>query len=272
MRKWSSLLLPFLCLSLTGDINKRDGFTIAGGSSAALPTTNLLSYYESDAGVYSDAGTTLLNAIGDDETAVQQWNDQQGSSNIVQTTAGNKPIFDWNQHNSLPGVRFDGTDDFLELNSALLSTEPFTVYIVFESDDATVDQVIASFDRTTASDGWIFSAKGGTAGDPVGYDVYNGTDNNLEVGAYSANVVHLYKAESASDSAHAVALDGGTESTGSTATTVSGVNEFYVGKRHSGTPFSGWIYGIYVYSVALDASAEADFEAYVDGKFAIAGL
>ena len=61
------LLLPFLCLSLTGDINKRDGFTIAGG--AAAPTYLV----EEDAD--SDPGASWT-AIGSGGT----WNDTSSIS------------------------------------------------------------------------------------------------------------------------------------------------------------------------------------------------
>lgn len=58
LRSLFCFLLPFLCLSLTGDINKRDGFTIAGGS--GTPSGTYMFWYNGDHP--TDADTAWFNS------------------------------------------------------------------------------------------------------------------------------------------------------------------------------------------------------------------
>lgn len=93
-----------------------------------VPTTPATPYawYKADAGVYTDAGTTLAT----DTQTVQQWNDQSGNSrHLSQATSGKRPVYRTGIINSLPVVRFAGTDDCMQATSISLST--FTIGVVF---------------------------------------------------------------------------------------------------------------------------------------------
>jgi lysophospholipase L1-like esterase len=58
------------------------------GTAYGIPSC--IGWYRATTGVYSDAGTTPANP-GD---GVYQWNDQSGDDNhLIQTTAGNRPVF-----------------------------------------------------------------------------------------------------------------------------------------------------------------------------------
>jgi hypothetical protein len=50
-----------------------------------------------------------------DNDAVGTWSDESGNSNnFAQATAGNKPVYKTGILNSLPVVRFDGSDDYIQ--------------------------------------------------------------------------------------------------------------------------------------------------------------
>lgn len=83
-------------------------------------------WLKSDAGVFSDAGTTP--AVNLDP--VQQWNDQSGNANhLVQATAGSRPQFKTPNLNGRPTVKFDGVDDILIATFTALA-QPNTLFVV----------------------------------------------------------------------------------------------------------------------------------------------
>lgn len=65
-------------------------------------TTALVHHYKADANVYKDAGTTLCS----DGDTVQQWNDQVGTLHLTMSSATHRPMYNTNQLNSLPGIKF----------------------------------------------------------------------------------------------------------------------------------------------------------------------
>ena len=100
----------------------------------AVPTdySNLWCWLKADAGVYKDAGVTLA-ANGE---TVQQWNDQSGNGrNFSQATSGMRPVYTTGVQNSLPGVRFDATDD--GMSGAVSLSEPYTIFCVYSYRSAT---------------------------------------------------------------------------------------------------------------------------------------
>jgi len=69
-----------------------------------------------------------------DNTQVSSWLDQSGNSNDAsQGTSGNQPIFKTNIFGTLPSVRFDNSNDYMSLVSAVSSTSfsaPWTIIFV----------------------------------------------------------------------------------------------------------------------------------------------
>jgi hypothetical protein len=63
LRSLFCFLLPFLCLSLTGDINKRDGFTIASAGGTNLPNNDFwTAWYDMDDNVDDRGSYNLTEA------------------------------------------------------------------------------------------------------------------------------------------------------------------------------------------------------------------
>lgn len=90
-------------------------------------------WWKADAGVYSDAGSTL--AV--DTNTVQQWNDQSGNGrNLSQGTAGSRPTYRTNQLNGLPVIRFGGATDDDRLTGAAMSnffaSQGKTIFVVYK--------------------------------------------------------------------------------------------------------------------------------------------
>ncbi len=66
-----------------------------------------------------------------DGAAVATWTDESGMTNhATQATAANRPTYRAGVQNGLPVVRFDGTDDRLAYNGAVLVNTDYTIFIV----------------------------------------------------------------------------------------------------------------------------------------------
>jgi hypothetical protein len=80
------------------------GAAVSGGADPiSIFGANLAAWYKADAGVYTDAGTTLAT----NTQTVQQWNDQSGHGNhLTQATSGLRPQFLSAGLNGLPAVQF----------------------------------------------------------------------------------------------------------------------------------------------------------------------
>lgn len=62
-----------------------------------------------------------------DGTSVGTWEDESGNDNdLSQGTAANQPVFKTNILNGKPVLRFDGSNDFIEATSLLVTDSPFT--------------------------------------------------------------------------------------------------------------------------------------------------
>jgi protocatechuate 3,4-dioxygenase beta subunit len=74
-----------------------------------------------------------------DGAAIQTWNDRSGNNNnATQATAGNRPILKNNIQNGKPVVRFDGSNDFLQLpnSNASLNLTQGSLFTLAKSADA----------------------------------------------------------------------------------------------------------------------------------------
>ncbi len=106
--------------------NEADATTTISGND--LPLTNLRLWLKADAGL-AQIGTS---------TPVNFWQDQSGRGNnateIYTSGASTRPTWVAGQINNLPVVRFDGTDDFLNLPNLLNGTMQAEVFVVLKVD------------------------------------------------------------------------------------------------------------------------------------------
>src|SRR4051794_27508517 len=75
-----------------------------------LTPGNLVLWLKSDTDTFQDSALTTAATV--DTNPVGGWKDQGGANNhVLQATSGRRPILKLTQVNSLPSVRFDGSDD-----------------------------------------------------------------------------------------------------------------------------------------------------------------
>jgi hypothetical protein len=95
-----------------------------------------------------------------DGDAVTSWSDSSGNSvNASQATAARKPLYKTNIINSLPVVRFDGTDDTLSINLSLVNS--MTIAMVCSPTTGTDDYVVAG-DGSSGSPAIVSGYSSGT--------------------------------------------------------------------------------------------------------------
>jgi hypothetical protein len=84
-------------------LNAQYAISYTSPATLATPTTfsGLQNWFKAD--------VLALN----DSDPVSSWADSSGNSNTLTGTTTTRPLFKTNQYNSLPCVRYDGTDDFL---------------------------------------------------------------------------------------------------------------------------------------------------------------
>jgi len=83
--------------------------------------------------VKSDAGVLL-----DNNGAVSQWNDLSGNNfNTIQGNANKRPIKVNSQINGYPVIRFDGINDYLQVNFGTVITQPATYFVVWNISGST---------------------------------------------------------------------------------------------------------------------------------------
>ena len=116
-------------------------------------------WLKADAGAYNDAGSTLAT----DGQTVQQWNDQSGlGNNATQATSGSRPTFQTNEINtSLPVIRFDGSDDWMQVPSFTIGA--LAVVHKYRTS-GNYPNYKAPFNDRTIADGRVFLLESGTTG------------------------------------------------------------------------------------------------------------
>lgn len=200
----------------------------------------------------ADAGVTKNGS-----DLVELWEDQSGSGNHVeQTTEANRPTWIDDLANGLPGIDFDGVDNFLERANALELEQP-TVLIVFESNlDASIHYMLGAGDVT--AEGWyMYCQSDGDCHFVIGDGTTNEDANNqtvitadtveIAIGRYDlVNVLsrHVDQSEVVTEQTHAEtdAID------------YTGITNFRIGSlnAHSGTRYlDGRVYEVLVFDEAL---------------------
>jgi hypothetical protein len=127
---------------------------------------------------------------------VEEWNDESGSENdIIQTDSDKKPTIATSTSNGQPGVRFDGTNDYLSGGDILNSfNSGRTIYVVGKSNAADGAFVTKAMDASEPGNYGLF------------YDnsnilyLYQNIDGNYNVTATStAGVYQIVTTESNED-------------------------------------------------------------------------
>ena len=125
-----------LLTSLTSYIAPTEGATKALPAPGGVDTTLQL-WLKADAGVYSDAGSTLAT----DTQTVQQWHDQSGNNwQALQDTVDKRPTLKSSQINFNPAL-YNASDTFLRIDEMNVnaSADGGLLYIVYHDAQDTVN-------------------------------------------------------------------------------------------------------------------------------------
>lgn len=132
-----------------------------------------------------------ITGLSDGEP-VTTWEDQSGNSNDLIGGDGTSPTYQTNEINSLPAIRFDGTDDFLEKSSptGLDGGTGLTIIIAVKQSASSDDTYLAKWDYQTQGS-WAWQTKSGDAQNMTCYIASSLTDaggnNQVSTGASLTN-------------------------------------------------------------------------------------
>jgi hypothetical protein len=96
----------------------------------------------------------LLQFVGANDGFITTWYNQGSVANGLQTTGNNQPQIVSSGvvelSNSLPSIKWDGSNDFLSINGVFTSTMNITTFAVVQSANVTINQYI--YDNSNSGD------------------------------------------------------------------------------------------------------------------------
>jgi len=149
---------------------------------------------------------------------------------------------------------FNGTSDYLDTSTLIISGEPLTMACWFNSNTLAASQGLMSLNR--ASDGnhyHCLAAAGGAAGDPIRAITFDGTSfvGSSTTTGYSANTWHHACGVWASSTSRTSYIDGGSKNTNTTSSTPT-IDKASIGRFSSGGSYmNGEIAEACAWDVAL---------------------
>lgn len=235
---------------------------VFGGKSGLITPdkiSNLTDWYRSDLG---------LSLSGSNVTA---WASQSGSGRSVsQGTGGFQPI--WNATsgtNSLPGITFDGIDDFL--SGAFSPLDGLTEYTLFIVAKHTADGVAVNATSDQIGDQTYFGNRlvrfGGTLG--VGF---GGFAESLSAYHY---ITYQYDGTQTGSANRMIAFEDGVQKTldftvYAVSPSLPTAGTLYIGRFNGGAfNFSGVLQEIVIYSRKLTVSERQSIESYLKSRYAL---
>lgn len=204
----------------------------------------------------ADAGTSTTT----DGAAISQWNDQSaGAHNAVQATGANQPLYKAAIQNGLPGVLFDGSNDFMDAAGINVS-QPDTIIVAVRSLITTSGHNV--FDGITQPSGRQSIECGANATTNWGMfasaDAASTTATNTSAHVLAA----IFNAASSQLFLDGAALTLG-GSPGPNPLTGLRIGTFVSGAGQ----WNGYIFEILVYSGALSATDRQSVESYLKAKW-----
>jgi hypothetical protein len=150
----------------------------------------------------------------------------------------------------------DGSNEYLEIDSSPVASEPFTLACWFYSDNiADRQSLICLADKDVADNYHSLRANGTGAGDPISALSYDGDSERASTSTgYSANTWHHACGVWAADNDRRAYIDGGSKGTNSNNQNVSGIDRISIGRNGDSTPanyMSGRIAEAAIWSAAL---------------------
>ena len=159
------------------------------------------------------------------------------------------------------GRNFNGSSQYLNAGSAIITTQPFTVACWFKVTNTTASHVLWSSGVSSNQNRYGLSAAGAVAGDPVRAYTTN-TAASIGVASstvgFSANTWQHAAGVWVSNSSRTVYLNGGNSASDTTAIGAGTPTETYIGVQSVNGTLQNYVSGdiaeVAIWSVALDAA------------------
>lgn len=215
-------------------------------------------WLKADAGTFQTSGGSAAVADGD---PVGEWQDQSGNGrHPTQTTADNRPLLKLAQQNSLPSVRFDGSNDYLRVTHANVS-QPYSLYVVARPTafSASLSTLI---DGATINRGRFFWLTGSS---PRPLLINAGA--SLSSGQ-SSSTGTTYTFQSLFSGANStVSVNGGSKATGNAGTAARNGTTIGINGNLSGEYGAVDVFEVIIFSRTLSSTEEADLLEYLRAKW-----
>jgi hypothetical protein len=220
-------------------------------------------WYRADAGVYSDAGTTIAN----DSDPVQQWNDRSGKDNhATQSTAGAGPDFMDNVLNGHPVLRFNGSSDYMDYDGTVIANTDYTVIVATGRSSAKYENYILGSAMQVGYQSLHFGFRSDTL---FTIDQFN---NGLDAAimSYSSKVFEIYSGICDSLNGHFIYINNIFKVSN---TNIDGLTGHVSPKIGQHLGISGYVYyegdiaEILIYDKALSDSERSAIEQYLMIKY-----
>jgi hypothetical protein len=229
------------------------------GAAAFLPSSlsGLKLWVKADTGVFQDAArTTAATADGD---PVGGWADQSGSANhLSQSTSTKRGTLKLALQNSLPGVRFDGVDDFMDAAANVLSAAAaFTAFIVHK----TTGDVIWSGGGLGVTNNQLRIGQGGT----YTLSMFDGANNPISLTAAPARTVWT---QAEYQNGPHFWVNGTSRDNAGTIGNMT-ARRFFIDFGGTTAPVNGDVGEIIIYDNALSAGDRGSVESYLSTRWAI---
>jgi len=153
-------------------------------NSVPLTIPNLQAWFDA-----SDTQTINNGAALSDGDAVTDWQDKAGTANGTQGTGANQPTIRFNQFNGNAVVRFDGTDDYIDITGSpnYGLTRQFTAFVVSNRTNGATGVPLVVGERQGAGAGTNLGIRWDSNGAGATYS----TRCNTKYSSVSSNLVSL---------------------------------------------------------------------------------
>ncbi|RKY12812.1 MAG: hypothetical protein DRP52_04265, partial [Planctomycetota bacterium] len=156
---------------------------------------------------------------------------------------------------------FNGSNEYLELDSTPVTAAPLTIVARFYQDDVSTwaNRCIAGvFDLSSPSNWFVLKTKIDGAGNYIRADTRSssGWQEVASTAQFSGNTWHHAAAVFASSTSRTVYLDGGNSATNTTSVTPSGIDRISIARLGDSSPgnyMSGRVAEVAMYNAALSA-------------------
>ena len=204
--------------------------------------------------------------VTSDGDSVSQWTDSNALGNATQGTGGNQPIYKTNQINSLPCVRFDGSDDWMSADNTSTATTQ-TRFIVAKATNTPVSQYL--LDQGTGNRMAMYTTSSGI----IQAQSHASTVSTANTWDADMTQWHIYAVQFNS-TASKIWIDTTSRKLGSTGASSVANSTLWLG-RYGGSNTGNWdgdIAEIITYSTVLSEADMRGVMTYLADKYGITNL